>query len=99
MNSLKCFRPYRIQVNATPCLTALLCLGGSYSDYLLNIPINCCPFPVLGHHHPLPSVELIQVYYLGIEKNRREAKEHFLSRMRIFKKTGGYSTNSDRHGN
>ena len=28
-----------------------------------------------------------QVYYLGIEKNRREAKEHFLSRMRIVKKT------------
>ena len=29
----------------------------------------------------------VQVYFLGIEENRRVAREHFQSRMRIFTKT------------
>ena len=32
-------------------------------------------------------MHIIKVYFLGIEENRRVAREHFQSRMRIFTKT------------
>ena len=53
--------------------------------YLL---VNSCgtPLVILFTFFCHISLFLFLVYFLGIEENRRMAREHFLSRIRIFKR-------------
>ena len=69
--------------------TLTIILIGNYKILtILYILFNsvCTPL-VIDLSKNIGLIDIFQVYYLGIEKNRRELKEHFLSRMRIFKRT------------
>ena len=55
---------------------------------ILYLLVNSCGTPpVILIHLPLFIYPIFfLVYFLGIEENRRLAREHFQSRMRIFKR-------------
>ena len=52
--------------------TSLVLVGENRFFTILYLLVNSCGTPL--------------VYYLGIEDNRREAREHFQSHVRIFKR-------------